>query len=152
MNLTNIPSYFHSAPLKTKLLMQKFGKSKKFVTFTKHFEVRFAAHTRNIIVSILNNLPECKLFWEENKKFIKTDKNIAQGILNTWNEKTLQFKITVIMSYITLIIQFLQQQLQKANLIVPDILISRDSAIRKLDLILEGPIPGGMEEKKCWIL
>lgn len=152
MNLTNIPKYFHSAPLKTKLLMQKFGESKKFVTFPKHFEVRFAEHTRNIIVSILNNLTECKLFWkdiisDENKKFTKTDKNIAKGMLKTWNEETLQFKITVIMADITLIMQFLQQQLQRANLILPDVLTSRDSAIRKLDLILEGPIPGGMEEK-----
>lgn len=53
------------------------------------------------------------------------------------------------MADITLIMQFLQQQLQKANLIIPDVLTSRDSALRKLDLILEGPIPGGVEEKNA---
>jgi len=63
MNLTSITSYFHTAPLKTKLLKQKFGEEKKFVTFPKYFEVRFAEHTRNIILSVINNLPECKLFW-----------------------------------------------------------------------------------------
>lgn len=72
-------------------------------------------------MSILNNRLECKLFWEnsisdENKKFTKIDKNIAQGMLNTWNKETLQFKITVIVTDITLILQLLQQKLQ--NLIL----------------------------------
>lgn len=62
INLINIPSCFHSVSLKTKLLMQKFGESKRFVTFPKHFKVCFAEHARNIIMSILNNLQECKLF------------------------------------------------------------------------------------------
>ncbi|KAL4084293.1 hypothetical protein QTP88_028118 [Uroleucon formosanum] len=65
MNLTSIASYFHTAPLKTKLLKQKFGEEKKFVNF--------------------QNILRC--------------------------------------------------------------LTARDSATRKLDLILDGPIPGGMEDK-----
>jgi len=32
-------------------------------------------------------------------------------------------------------------------LILPDVLTARDSATRKLDLILDGPIPGGIEDK-----
>jgi len=43
--------------------------------------------------------------------------------------------------------QTLQQKLQKDNLILLDVLTARDSAIRKLDLILDGPIPGGIEDK-----
>lgn len=50
------------------------------------------------------------------------------------------------MTNITLIMQFLQE-LQKANLIIPYVIISRDSALRKLNLILEGLISGGVEEK-----
>lgn len=152
MNLTSIASYFHTAPLKTKLLKQKFGEEKKFVTFPKYFEVRFAEHTRNIILSVINNLPECKLFWKDlisdkNNKFSKTDKNAASGMLRTWNNDSLQFKITLLMADITQMMQTLQQQLQKDNLILPDVLTARDSATRKLDLILDGPIPGGIEDK-----
>lgn len=39
------------------------------------------------------------------------------------------------------------KQLQKANLILPDVLTARDSAIRKLELLNDGLIPGGAKEK-----
>lgn len=35
------------------------------------------------------------------------------------------------MADLTQIIQTIQQQLQKANLILPDVLVARDSAVRK---------------------
>lgn len=53
------------------------------------------------------------------------------------------------MGYITLIMQCLQQQLQRLiryNQIIPNILTSREGAIRKIDIILDGPIPGGTEQ------
>jgi len=50
------------------------------------------------------------------------------------------------MADMTQIMQTLQQQIQKDNFILPDILTARDSATRKLDLILDGPIPGGIED------
>jgi len=65
-------------------------------------------------------------------------------MLKTWNNDFLQFKITLLMADIT---QIMQQQLQNDNLILPDVLTARDSATRKLDLILDGPIPGGIEDK-----
>jgi len=90
VNLTSIALYFHIAPLKTKLLKQKFGEEKKLVTFLKYFDVRFAEHTRSIILSIINNLSRCKLFWEDiisdqKKKFSNTDKSTVSGMLRTWN-------------------------------------------------------------------
>lgn len=81
MNLNSISTYFHTAPLKTKLL------KKKCISFPTNFEVRFVEHTKNIIVSVLNNLPERKLLWKDinsvdNKTFTKTKKNYCK-----WNVK-----------------------------------------------------------------
>lgn len=68
-------------------------------------------------------------------------------MLRTWNNDFLQFKISLLMADITQIMQTLQQQLQKDNLILPDVLTARDSATRKLDLILDGLLPGGIEDR-----
>lgn len=69
-------------------------------------------------------------------------------MLQTWREDSLQFKITVFTADVTQIVQSLQKQLQKANLLLPDVLTARDSAVRKLELLNDGPIPpGGLGEK-----
>ena len=40
----------------------------------------------------------------------------------------------------------LQKGLQKSHLILPDVLTLRDAAIRKFDVIIDGPFPGGVEQ------
>ncbi len=37
--------------------------------------------------------------------------------------------------------------LQKSHLVLPDVITLRDAAIRKMEIVMHGPMPGGSEEK-----
>lgn len=41
----------------------------------------------------------------------------------------------------------LQKGLQKSNLVLPDVLTLRDIAVRKFNILVSGPMPGGKEEE-----
>jgi len=41
----------------------------------------------------------------------------------------------------------MQQQMQRNDLILPDVFTCRDSAVRKLGLMKENPFPGKRDEK-----
>ena len=51
------------------------------------------------------------------------------------------------MGDVTADFQRLQKRLQQSDLILPDVLETRNSAIRQLTLMRSGPSPGGLEEK-----
>lgn len=78
---------------------------------------------------------------------MRGEKNAAAGMLKVWHDEYLQLKQTCLMADITAILQTLQQNLQKGNLILPDVITLRNNAIRKLRLIVDNPYPGGYEEK-----
>lgn len=50
------------------------------------------------------------------------------------------------MADLTQIIQT-SQQLQEANLILPDVIMARDFAVQKLDIVFYGLMLGGFEEQ-----
>ena len=52
-NVLSFVSFFRTSPRTTKLLHQENG---KFLKFPKHFEVRFAEHTLNLLNAVLHNL------------------------------------------------------------------------------------------------
>jgi len=146
-NLKSVASYFRTSPSKLKRLQQKCSNYK---SFPGYFEVRFAEHVRNLILSILSNLPGCRLFWEEitaSSDALRHEKNVATGMLKTWKIDSQQMMLTALMADITLVFQTLQKLFQKSNMILPDILIARDAAMRKLDMLATGPWPGGKEEQ-----
>ena len=48
---------------------------------------------------------------------------------------------------VCLIFKQLQQQFQRDDLILPDVFICRDAALRKFTFMLQMPFPGGAEGK-----
>ena len=64
------------------------------LTFPKHFDVRFAEHTLNIVKAVLNNLEAARSLWSKmNNRTIeteKTEKATAQGFLRKWKKGTQQ--------------------------------------------------------------
>ena len=74
-------------------------------------------------------------------------KGTAKGFLKVWANDSIQMKMTALMYDVLEIFKRLQQGLQRPALILPEVLSLRDSAVRKLDVIIATPMPGGMEEK-----
>lgn len=116
--------------------------------FPEHFEVRFAQNPNQIIEAVLHNLSGCCLAWKEVAKSNEyRPKAEANGFLKKWNRSQFAINLTALMSDVTAVFQWLQKRLQQGDLILPDVLEARNSAIRQLTLMLSGPSPGGLEEK-----
>jgi hypothetical protein len=92
-------------------------------------------------------MPHCIEVWRElslNGDGTKIQ-NEAKGFIRTWSEKTIW--LTALMADMLEIFQSLQQQLQRATLILPEVLTCKAMAIRKLELIQQQPYPGKQEYK-----
>ena len=65
----------------------------KCLTFPKHFDVRFAEHTSNLLKAALNNLEAAKKVWTKMSngtiEIDKKEKKMAEGFLKKW-EKGIQ--------------------------------------------------------------
>lgn len=59
-NILAVTSFFRSSPRRTKLLHRE---NDKCLTFPKHFEVRFAEHTLNVLKAVLQNLEAARSVW-----------------------------------------------------------------------------------------
>ena len=63
-------------------------------TFAKHFDVRFAEHTLNILKAVLNNLEAARKLWSKMTNGTietdKTEKTTVQGFLRKWKKGTQQ--------------------------------------------------------------
>ena len=144
-NLRGVAMYFRTSPSKMKLLNELYPNSRSFPAY---FEVRFAEHVRSLIVAVLHNLPGCVTVWENlSKSRDKTVQCSAVGMTKVWASTSQQVLLTALMADVTLVLQDLQKSFQSANLILPDVLTVRDNALRKLNIIRNGPLPGGHEEK-----
>lgn len=74
------------------------------------------------------------------------EKAKAKELIKTWSRDSLQFKLNALMIDVHIFTN-LQKGLQKSNLVLPDVLTLRDIAVRKFNILVSGPMPGGKEEE-----
>ena len=144
-NLKSVSTYYRTSSKRTKKLSVIQPDCK---AFPAHFDVRFVEHLCNLIEAIIFNLSGCRSHWNdlvENGE--RLEKPEARGFLKVWEKNSVQHWLTIVMADVCSIFRQLQKQLQRSDLIMPDILTCRDSAIRKLQLMEQGPYPGGFEYK-----
>ena len=120
------------------------------MTFPKHFEVRFAQHTLNLIRAVLHNLKAAtKVLEKMVSGEIASDKKecaTARGFMQKWNATSQQLWLTTLMYDLCKIFERLQKIFQKSYLILPDVITARDSSVENLKIMDQMPIPGGKEE------
>ena len=146
-NLLALVNSFRTSPRRTKLLHQE---DERCLTFPKHFEVRFAQHTLNLIRAVLHNLKAATKVWEKMVSGeIASDKKecaMARGFMQKWNATSQQLWLTTLMYDLCKIFERLQKIFQKSYLILPDVITARDSSVENLKIMDQMPIPGGKEE------
>jgi hypothetical protein len=148
-NLKSVATYFRISALRTKRLAKE---QTDYKAFPAYFEVRFAEHLHSFIESVLHNMFGCRAVWESikcNPAATKLEKLEAEGFFKVWADNSLQLWLTSVMGDVVSVYQTMQMQLQRGDLIMPDILTCRDSALRKLAEMEDGPYPGGFENMLC---
>ena len=88
------------------------------------------------------NMENCRKHWEK----LAAQRGLEAKV-KTWDDEGLQMYLTVIMGDVTAIFKELQKKCQLENIILPDVLKYRDHALKKLQLMVENPYPGGYEDK-----
>lgn len=144
-------TFFRTSKCRTKEL-KEFAKliGIQSLEFPSHHDIRFAQHLNNVLKAVIRNMPVCRKVWSsivESSDFSKAQKCEASDLLNLWQPHLEQYKITVLMDDITKIFTSLQMGLQKSHLVLPDVITLRDAAIRKMEIVMRGYMPGGSEEK-----
>ena len=138
-----LPTFFRSSPRRTKLLHKEHD---QVLAFPKHFEVRFAEHTLNLLKAILNNLEAARKLWTKMTDGTINSDSSAKGFHWKWCNSTQQVWLTTVMHDLCKIFKNLQKIFQKSDLIILDVLTARDAAIVNLNVMKEMPVPGGQEE------
>jgi hypothetical protein len=142
-NVIELATCFRTSKNKTKLLHSILPDAKQF---PRHHEVRFAEHHLQLIDAVLHNLDAClEVFKRTEETGERRDKTYARGFAHVWNDK--QVWMTELMGDILEVFQVLQQHLQRDSVFISDVLICRDSALRKLRLMKSSPYPGKRESK-----
>ena len=117
--------------------------------FPRHHDIRFAQHELQLMDAVLHNLPACIKVWEQMQVQESTsdrkEKAEAKGFLRIWNHQ--QKWITSLMGEILKIFETLQKKLQRSDLFISDLLTVNDAAVKKLNLMRDGPFPGRREAK-----
>lgn len=149
-NVLECSSFFRNSKCHTRDL-HDFASSIgiKSLEFPCHHEVRFAQHLNGLLKAVIRNMPACRKVWisiVNSQDSTKAAKSRASDLLNLWQAHSLQFMMTVLMYDVTSIFTSLQMGLQKSHLVLPDVLTLRDAYIRKMELLVKGPLPGGAEE------
>lgn len=147
-NIIALATYFRTSKCRTKALAAV--ENGNVVAFPSHHEVRFAEHLHNLVKAVLINLEACRAVFKaatENPEASRDEKAKSKGFMKLWSHCSTQVKLTALMFDICDIFKRLQKGLQKDSLIIPDVLTLRDSACRKLDVVLAGPMPGGKEQE-----
>lgn len=85
-NVLALVAFFRTSPRRTKLLHQEDASC---LNFPKHFEVRFAQHSLNLLKAVLHNLEAAKKVWQKivdnELKSDKKERAMAQGFLTKWD-------------------------------------------------------------------
>ena len=89
----------------------------------------------------LRTSKDVNLVWGEiTRNGDRKDKRETSGYLNTWNER--QIWLTALMGDIFEVFTSLEKQMQRDDLLLPDIFTCSSMAQRKLDLLSGTPYPG----------
>lgn len=149
-NVLECATYFRTSKNRTKDLHNFAGLiGIKSLEFPQHHEIRFAEHLNTLLKAVIRNMPACRKVWHSivnSSDSTKATKCKASDLLNLWAPHSLQFLLTTLMFDITEIFTSMQKGLQKAHLILPDVLTLRDAAVRKIEMVMNAPMPGGSEE------
>ena len=143
--MTGLMTYFRTSKRHTKSLRE----AGSVLTFPAFFEVRFAEHLQQCCRAILVNMDACRNVWQAVASS-DTDKKAAataSGMLKKWAPGSQNLRITALMYDISGIMCRLQKTLQKSQLMLPDVIQARDSALLQLQLMVSDPLPGGKEEE-----
>ena len=142
-NVLSFVSFFRTSPRRTKLLHQE---NQNCLEFPKHFEVRFAEHTMNLLNAVLHNLEAAEKMFQKMISGTVTserkERSMVRGFLSKWKAGSQQFWLTVVMYDLCAIFQRIQKIFQRSDLILPDIITARDAAMRNLIIMKEMPVPG----------
>ena len=97
-NVLSFVSFFRTSPRRTKLLHQENGTCLKF---PKHFEVRFAEHTLNLLNAVLSTLEAaqkmCQNMISGTVTSERNERTMVQGLLSKWKAGSQQLWLTVMM-------------------------------------------------------
>jgi hypothetical protein len=70
-----------------------------FLSFPKHFDVRFAEHTRNLLNAVLHNLDAARRVWQDMVDGIiesnSKEKQMAKGFIEKWYKGSRQVEYSV---------------------------------------------------------
>lgn len=145
--MTGLLSYFRTSKRHSKAL-RDCGETMAFPSF---FEVRFAEHLHQCCRAILTNIEACQKVWKMivSSGGDRRDVARATGMLKKWQAGGQIFRLTTLMHDISGVMSRLQKTLQRSELILPDVMQARDSALMQLQLMADGPLPGGKEEQSA---
>eukprot|EP00795_Rhopilema_esculentum_P007132 gene7132-biopygen8533 len=134
-SLIGVATYFRTSTSKKKMLEKAAIEMKQF---PRHHDVRFDQHFLSLIDAVLTNIKGCKQVWGEiTRNGDRKDKREASGYLNTWNER--QIWLTALMGDIFEVFTSLEKQMQRYDILLPDIFTCSSMAHRKLDLLSGTP-------------
>ncbi|CAB3996163.1 Hypothetical predicted protein [Paramuricea clavata] len=148
-DVTAVSTFFRVSARRTKELHKI---DNKCLVYPRHFEVRFAERTCTLLKAILHNLNASRKLWSNiSDKILPSDSNVeiqqATGFCNKWHKGSRQVWLTALMYDVCQVFKELQQNFQRPRLILLEMITARETALRKLNLMKQGPIAGGMEEK-----
>eukprot|EP00794_Sanderia_malayensis_P008664 gene8664-9596_t len=75
------------------------------------------------------------------------EKSAANGFLKVWKCGSQQEMLTFVILDILRLLKELQKECQRNMVVMPDIILKKEQTIQSFDLMLDGPYPGGEEEK-----
>eukprot|EP00794_Sanderia_malayensis_P014489 gene14489-15993_t len=134
-SLIGVATYFRTSTSKRKMLEKAAIEMKQF---PRHHDVRFAQHFLSLIDAVLTNIKGCKQVWGEiTRNGDRKDKREASGYLNTWNERHIW--LAALMGDIFEVFKSLEKQMQRDDLLLPDIFTCSSMAQRKHDLLSGTP-------------
>ena len=126
----------------------KYKISDEVLVFPAMFEVRFAEHLLASIKAILMNMEACREVWREVAETgTRTEKAEESGFLKKWAPDGRTLGLTALMADVCTIYCHLQKALQRGDLVLPEVREARNAALLQLEMMTNGPLPGGEEEK-----
>ena len=138
-DLHALTSFFRTAKTRTKRLRESGG----VVAFPAMLDVRFAEHLLSAISATLSNLAACREVWQAMAASgSRLDRAEARGLLKKWACGGQTERLTALMADVASIFCRLQKKFQRGDLVLPEVLETRDGAIRQLQLMQTGPLPG----------
>eukprot|EP00794_Sanderia_malayensis_P020956 gene20956-23007_t len=148
LNLKSVATFYRASAVRTNELESiAILENKKTVRFPEFHEIRFAEHLQNLAFAVAKNLPFARKHWVELSENGEREKSAANGFLKVWKCGSQQEMLTFVILDILRLLKELQKECQRNMVVMPDIILKKEQTIQSFDLMLDGPYPGGEEEK-----